>query len=464
MALAGLRYTDGTTTVNLTSTVTVALGYIPKDASRTIGRLEETAYDGATVVDATVPNVTESVRVALLDNNTVSRTTVNTLNALFRQIETRQRRAPAPQVYCEIQVEAGDPWYRTPVHSGTLQWTEGVFGWQWQGKALVIEIEQERAPYWEASTEIEVPLANGNGSGVGGCIIYNHDDGDAGHDNYVDIGNGVIVGDMPAPCRIELVNSTNVAERSYTYWIGQNIWSNPTSFSHILEAEAATGSTTVTESSCSGGAYKNCTWSDEGEAVLLSWTLSSALLQAVAGNYVRVLCRFSTPPIFNNVFFKLRIKFNLSPIWQSPEMQILAERELQELASMQLPPLLMASPSVHPLTLELIARQSSSGAHSNQIDYLQLTPLDGWRVLEPKGYGLAYNARLADDGMTKELWTDGWASGGRSGHYLGYGEPVRLWPRRVQRLYILHDTDVDRATITRTTTVRIYYRPRRSTL
>jgi hypothetical protein len=114
--------------------------------------------------------------------------------------------------------------------------------------------------------------------------------------------------------------------------------------------------------------------------------------------------------------------------------------------------------NLYPLYLELYYELSGGGSVS--LDFLALLPLDGYRKLEPRGYGLGYNARLVDDMIEGYVYTDGWATSGKTPHYLGFGDPIRLWPGRDQRLYFYADKNTGVPDIDQTWSVRAYYRPR----
>jgi len=193
---------------------------------------------------------------------------------------------------------------------------------------------------------------------------------------------------------------------------------------------------------------------------LLTWTLSTELLNKLAGRYVRIIGNI-TGSVSSSTWLRFKVKFALTTIWEGP-LTLLGTISLQELVSMRLPPYLVGAGDLYPLDLVLSAKSSVS--HSFELDFLQLTPLDGWRKLTHKGYGLGYEARIVDDAIDGYLYTDGWTPAGKTGHYVGYGEPILLQPGKLQRLYFLHMPQAGSFVIYRTLSVKIYYRPRRLTV
>ncbi len=278
--------------------------------------------------------------------------------------------------------------------------------------------------------------------------------------NYVEIAEGDVEGDLPGAARIEIINNYDSVTRCGTIWIGHNVESDPEDFEHILEAEAASGETDTDSSATSGNQYAACAWEGSTEVDLLTWTLSTELLNKLAGRYVRIIGIF-TGSVPTSTWLRFKVKFALTTIWEGP-LTLLGTISLQELVSMRLPPYLVGAGDLYPLDLVLSAKSSVS--HSFGLDFLQLTPLDGWRKLVYKGYGLGYEARIVDDAIDGYLYTDGWTPAGKTGHYVGYGEPILLQPGRVQRLYFLHMPWAGSFVIYRTLSVKIYYRPRRLTI
>ena len=122
----------------------------------------------------------------------------------------------------------------------------------------------------------------------------------------------------------------------------------------------------------------------------------------------------------------------------------------------QIPPWLTNETDLYPIQLAIYGRLTGGGTVS--LDFVQLTPLDSYRMLVAQGYNTAYQATLVDDGITPSLYTD--YSSGKVGNYIGHGEPVHVLPGYDQRLYFLVENDVGTVDIARTHTARVWYRPR----
>lgn len=284
---------------------------------------------------------------------------------------------------------------------------------------------------------------------------------DAGPCNYVEIAAADVEGDLLAPTRLEITNNYNSATRLSTVWISQNVECDPGNLDNILEAEDASGETTQSASGYSGNQYKLCEWTGTTETPLLTWTLSTALLNQLRGRYVRILARFAgtIAPI---LWLRLKVKIDVTTIWEGP-LALMNTALNQELASLRLPPYLLGAGDLYPLTMVLsaITDQASS---SLVVDFLQMMTLDGWRKLLTKGYYVEYGARLVDDGIDEYLYTDSWATSGKLGNYAGYGEAIKLQPNKLQRLYFQFSESDGGGDSRRTLSIKLYYRPRRLTV
>jgi hypothetical protein len=288
---------------------------------------------------------------------------------------------------------------------------------------------------------------------------------DATRDNWIDINGEDVEGVIPAACRIEIENTYNNIRRLYNLYIGHNVWSNPASMSSILEGENAdAGGSSVVAATCSGGYYQSVTSVGETQALALRWELSTAMLNAFAGGWFRLLGRIISTS--TNTKLQAKVTFPsgtpLTPVAEAAEVT-LGSNYIQDLGVLQLPPWLRGETGLYPVDLALYARREGGGG-SFGLDFIQLTPLDSYRVLSPRGYGAAYGVTVVDDGIINSLYTTGWDISYKTGHYMHRGNPIMLWPARDQRLYILGTSDVGGSEVERTYSVRVYYRPRRLTL
>lgn len=202
------------------------------------------------------------------------------------------------------------------------------------------------------------------------------------------------------------------------------------------------------------------------ETTLFTWSLTSAFLNACKGSFYKILARFCTTAP-TNVRLRLKLQYNLTTIWQSGQVAPDPTRSLliRDLFTLRLPPWLPGQTDLNAITMLLTGQQSTGSAINVDLDFLQITPLDGWRMLECLGYGIVQNNRLVDDGINGSFYIDDGAGANKIGILVGYGNPIVLYPGKKQRLYFLmHNWLGDSAEIARTASVKLFYRPRRRTL
>ena len=363
---------------------------------------------------------------------------------------------------------ATDTTWRSRVLGGVVMHDARLDARMRQGRAL-LGIAVTRQPFWEGAEEI-VPLSNSNGTDVTtGLTVYNCNDGSGSAPNklvnYVDIGAGVIDGNLPSPAKL-IVKNTFATHRITSLWIGHN-YTDPTNFVHLLEAEAATGVTPHSNSSCSGGNDVQATLSTDAKTDLLKWTLPITLLNAARGRYVHAVVRFSNAVYIRQIRFSVRMGWNVTTIWESQAVLPDNDRAIciRDLSAFRLPPWLQSSAGLDAVDLVLSAQRLDPILMSLAIDCLMLIPADSFRTLQTTGYGVAQNSRIIDDGMTGDLYRDDGAGTGKVGIIRCFGGPIMLQPKKAQRLYfVTHSEYANTASILHTLSIQVAYRPRRKTI
>ncbi|MBN2393483.1 MAG: hypothetical protein JXR84_22310 [Anaerolineae bacterium] len=463
-----LRITDGTTTINLnggTNSFYLSESYAPVAPELSVIEARAQAVrDGGDVTAVTQRNVVETVTLAVAATafSTVQ-TALRGLETLLYQAQHRQSTGKGAQVWVEYRAADSGDVYRSELLYGRVEPDPETGSATWiAASALRCTVMWQRRFYWEgARTELALDNTSTPSKATGGVTIYNHDDAGSGHDNYVDIAAGDVSGVLPAPAEISLYNSYNSATRTYDVHIANNIFASPTTLTHILEAEncsyvAGSAAATVNADS-SNGYYQTATWAASIETTAFDWNLSAAFLATTKGNRFRVLGRVVGAT--SNLRARLKILLSLTTIAETAEVDV--ADGLVDFGIVQLPPYLTGETDLYALTFRLSGR--CAGGATFILDYLQFTPLDSYRVLVPRGYGVAYTTTLVDNGITGALYVD-CAGSGKTGLYIAHGSPVMLWPSVAQRLYFLCKNSSGAPDIVRTHTVRVYYRPRLLTI
>lgn len=455
-----LRLTDGTDTVNLVGGPIYRVEYVPRGPKLSTVEYEPGAVaDGGEVAAITRPNVVESCRIsAVEDTGDNLRTTLQSIEALFESAIEYQNRRGAARVWVEFAAEDDDDVYRSEILYGTMEPGLETLS-LWADAAVEATLIWKRRFYWEGP-EAELSLANTHGSGTGGVTVYNHYD--AAQENFVDITGTDVEGVLLAPVRLEIENTYNVAARLYDVFVGHNVYADPSDLDTILEGEDAdtpAGAGTV-DANCSNGYYKASEALAAAQARVMDWDLPAATLGHCNGRWFRLLVRLQNTAAVSGMDIQPKILFVLTVISEGEEVRLNSSYELQDLGLVQLPPWLQGMDAeLYSVTLALYGRKAAGG--TLDVDFMQLTPVDSYRVLRPRGYGCSFGVRVVDDGIGGWLWTDGWSGDQRTGHYYGEGLPVALVPGRDQRIYFLMTDSSSDCKTARTASVRVYYRPRR---
>jgi len=392
------------------------------------------------------------------------RSKINAIRLAFEHAKLHKDDAQAAWLYFDVD-SSGDAWM-SKIVKGLIMYDRNLDR-NWRQNKIIVTVIIEHKPYWDAKNEVQVPLTNGNGTDIlTGLTVYNHNDSDVGpaHDNWIDIAAADVSGDKPGRMRLEVLNSY-ATNRLNTLWIGHNI-TDPDNLVHIIEGESSTTGTQLGDSGCSNAYYRQYALPSGSEYSMFTWTLADTFLNACKGQYYKIMVRFfSTVP--TNVKFRIKLIYEATTIWQSGQVSLDATRAylIRDLFTLRLPPWLLGLTDLNALTMVMTGQQSSGSSVNVNIDFLQVTPLDTWRMLECTGYGVSQNERLIDDGLNEVAYIDNGSGDNKLGIIVGYGNPIALYPGKKQRLYFLmHSNIANAAEILRTISVKIYYHPRRETL
>jgi hypothetical protein len=395
---------------------------------------------------------------------------INAIRLAFEHAKDHKDDALAAYLYYDVD-DSGDAWM-TKLTGGKVLYDSRLES-TWRHNQVVVTIIVGHNPYWDAQDEVQVPLSNGNGTNnISGLKIYNCNDGAGAspnhHDNYVEVQAKDVLGDLPGATRLEITN-VYATGKLFALWIGQD-WTNPGSTQLWIEGEeSGIPGTDIYDISCSLSYYEQYSLASGAEASMFSFLLSAGDFDKYAGRYFKVLARFlATIP--TNV--KLRIKLiyktgvDATTIWQTGQFMLDTSRsyQIRDLFTMRLPPWLIGQTELMNLTFIITGQQSTGSPIDVNLDFIQITPLDGWRMLECIGYGVAQNERMVDDGFTRTKWVDDGVDA-KAGIVLGYGNQIELYPGKTQRIYFLMEAAAaNTAEIDRTVTIKLFYRPRRQTL
>jgi len=445
-----LSVTDGTTTISLTSSGVVLTSYMPKAPD----------FDAAT---GNYKDVTEPVEFLIADTTTANvQAKLAALDVLL-QGARRAQNGRGAKTYLHFQAGADSAAWRSEILDYRLELGEDAAVGLYQAR-LECTLIVVRRSYWEDTTLRTLALSNGNGSGAtSGLSIYNHDDSGTGHDNWLQIAANDVTGVLPAGCQIRLTNDIGATRTYSKIYLALNAFSDPGNFTHILEGESrASGGSIVSDAAYySNGQALSFTIGSGGtpSTSTFVWTLPAATLQDAAGRPFRLLARFAGGLGTTTCYAEVRAANGTSTLWRGDSVALPdLYGGLLDLGVVPLPPG-GYSTAYGALTLAL----TFTGIATRYLDFIQLTPMDAFVLLEcmaPCAHGEAVMYDSIEDrqyilsGATELGYVT--ASGGR----------LLLQPGVINRLIVLQEnsTGTNRGEISESFTAMVRYRPRRLTI
>ena len=332
---------------------------------------------------------------------------------------------------------------------------------------LSLRLTLLREDFWQGDLQA-VPLSNANGSQVAsGLLLYNHCDGDTGHQNWAAIGGTDVAGDLPAPAELWISNQDDAGQRSGNIYAGHSFQVDCDQVQALLEAENATSpqtSSVISAADCSGGSYRQVSWNGVDEVCLLSWSISASEAAYRQGLPFRPLVRFAQAPEYNDLWLNWSVRY-AGEVVSSLSQLAKANQALQLLAAVYLPPVPLGEDAVcEALTLELHARRMSGASQTLKIDFACLMPLDGWRQFQPLGgQALADHERLVDESSEDLLYTENLTSLRRKVTHTKTGTGVWLRPGYNQWIFLLSGNGAS-APVSDRLRLQVVYRPRKRVL
>jgi hypothetical protein len=412
------------------------------------------------------PGLLDETIDLVLENNspaTISGGLTGLERFLTAAAENTQTRIGKP-VYLECIGVAGEPAYRSPIHSG---WVETIGGERAYG-SVGLRLHLLREPWWEQSAETQLKLAlPGQASSTSEITVCNHQDMDAGHVNAWQVLPADIAGDLPAPARMELrnINSGQIPR----VFIGEDWHPVGSGFMDqtLFDSQFVSGGSYSGDSTCTFGSKNNFSWTGTAETLLGYWALSAQNTGPGQGRYFKPILRLPGGVAYTDLWIRLRIKdVNNIVIWDGPYSLIPPNCELAELAPIPLPPnLVELGDRYGQLNVELLGKRISGGSSSLSFDFMQLLPTDMFVKGIAKGFGCTTNTYLMLDGMLHGLYMGVQRNAAFSSDWQVFGDPGALiYPGLQHQFTMLWMNSSSGADILRTLGVKAFYHPRKRLL
>ena len=387
--------------------------------------------------------------LTLLGSSSQIRTTKDDIDAILSHARRSQADLSLTKIYVEVETD-GTNYLRSEVIDGNLTTDSDFFDRVARNHAPV-RLWLKRKNYWEGGSDIQIPLTNENGTNnTTGLTVYNTNDmtgtAPTRRVNYVKMLGTSITGSIPTPPKIEITNTYSNGDARLSYfWIGRAIDDAVYPLTWFLDQTMSLNTALSTE-----------------QQISLT-TLTTTFLNGANGAHYRVFTKSwsAYEDLRLNAALYFPATASLTPMQKAPEIVTGFGNSIIDLGTLQIPPWLPSMRNQTEIGLRLGGRRA--GGFNVTLNDIFLFPANAFRQLIPRGYGIATGVRLADDGITETVWTDGWTPAGKTGHYSGYGDLITLIPGKDQRLLFLNNTMTGGVDDAQTMSIKLYYRPRQLT-
>lgn len=373
---------------------------------------------------------------------------LGSINTAFRESMERAGNSQLGKVYLRYQPNGyTSAWqseivpYEGAEEAGRVDLDEGAYNTgQWDKYRVKANLTVTRRDWWEGASR-SATISNSNGTTASQLKFYNHNDNEGSatdyHINYVSIASNQITGDLPTPALLRIQNYGTSPLGTINIHIFQNVNYQPGTLVHFYELDNLGGSA-VAGSVYSGGTCVRSIW-DNSSATAVAWgTVLPVDGTALHGQYVNVMVGFGTPPP-SDTWMKFReVNSGTVILYESPYTLLGTSNYVQSLGVARFPTTYFTGMGT--TYFALIAKRTDGG--TLDLDYLQLSPLDGYRKFENCLFlGSDGNNVLIDDPITNDSYYGYYRNVDTNSYKLNsLGDYIYLVPNKDQRLYFLCDS------------------------
>ena len=407
--------------------------------------------------------IAESIRLSLegtpeeLSAGITALETIRQRNLLYHQTGY-----PAPSCL-RFQMMEGGGYYYTLLKSIEIQVNADSPETHLSG-SLLLTLHIIRPNHYDADP-VELPLTVGGDEDVlGGVDLINHTDAHSGHGSSVLIKPGDFETDLPAPLRLELVNTT---EDGVMQDIFLGLYHHPVSPSEgmlFCYAGDMLGGLLYPSADAINEHYIRAAWPETDWKALGVWYFSSEAVEKMAGFSYRPVLRFFNIPAYEDLYLQIKIQVGSYVLWEGESVYVDPDYGYVLFPPLRMPPnKLLNEVPAHQVDLVLYGLHETDATYTIEFDCLTLLPLaPGANFLA--FYNLYENACLVDDNFLSLQGARFAAEDLEVVAHIRQGLPLTLYPGHYHRMVVLmsdEDNDMD---IFQTANLRLYYRPRKRIL
>lgn len=445
--------------------------YVPRTPERDTERIDYGYDDGGNNSYSSWRNVRDSARVKFK----ADRVFYSVVEQLIEDaVRAQQRLTVWPKIYVEMKSSFDSDWWCSEILTGRLIPSEQVEQASETIGYFMATFEFERRFYWEQVALSGILLRDSTGADTFGASMTNFGDALAPVRNYFDIlADRFVGGTLPTPAYLTITNTTPIVGGPFaplitTIRIAHNHRSNPFTYPYQLEAEVA--------SAIGGGVptppTHTANWVGTNEVIAFQWAgafpslIPQAMITDAKSNWLRcVIATGNIPPL--DALFRVEISLSgVSPVYTSAQVSRQFGEQIIDVAIAQLSNYQLTAS--YPLHMKLFVQYpTSAGANQLVLDWMQLLPVDSYRILRTRSGALGITEALKDnqiDGtLVQEFFVPFPTLYEATLYYHEHGK-IMLIPNKDQRIYMIASGAFNDYSRDKTFSASVSYRHRRLTI
>ncbi len=436
-----------------------AAGFIPLDGAGVLAPVVGARYSpgrGARRRDATTPEglITEVLEIELAGSY---RQITDWISLLMQPIELLQAGAwHKPQLsglwLCVQEADApqGSYWHSRVVAAALELDPAGLAQRQLGHQRVSLTVT--RLDHWvgAAPGNFDLILADGITRQSEQGYLLNHQDATPGHANWGYVPVDSVTGSLPSESYL-YVQTTQAGRSLGDVYLGCGWTDDPdpaySQYVNTLQDSAfapgpGVSKTSTASATSAGGNFAAFSWTGAGEVLLCKAGIPPRLYatHAAHGRPFKPMGRLQGGLAASDLFLKAQVLLSGSAavVYETEWVPYAGGSPLLELPPVYLPP--EGVREGQGLDFALIGLRQSSASYTLNLDFVQLWPVDGgFRKLKALAYQTGAG-RVVDDAHNGTVYWMPVGVGNERAAYYGLGEPLRLFPGRVNVLVVANIT------------------------
>ena len=405
------------------------------------------------------PRVKEKIEIQLSGSPAQISAGLGTLEKIVLRSEAYDRAEYAHPQMLRFQKTSGGAYYYSQLFDCYLEAHPTGYLKHQSGSRLVT-LHYTRLNHFDGD-QVELPLTGRGGADVtGGFDLINHTDLTSAYGNFAMIKANDAVTDLPAPLRIELEN-TWPSNKIKDLYLG--VFHHPTHDDEAIFYAFATdlsGGTQYYNANAINDYYRRISWTSSAWAALYNYPIPITEVDDLDGRTFRPILHLYNPHAYTDLFLRIKLMRGAYTLQTCDAVYADPNYQYVLFPPLQLPPnQLLREMLPHHVEIMIYALKEDGAAAQIDIDCLQLLPLD-YAATFHGFFEMSQDDILIDDsfrGLSNVRYS---AVGSETVAHMRIGGPLLLYPGQNTFLFFMLANENNTMDILRTSTLKVFYRPR----